>query len=230
MYNEKIEALIKAALADGVLTEKEKQVLFRRAQEQGIDLDEFEMVLDAKLVELKKSEQTAAPKSDKYGNVRKCPSCGAIVGAFKGLCPECGFEFTDIDANLSSKKLYEALLNENDSKKKIEIIEAFPIPNAKAELLEFLTALKSRSLDSSNELANAYYRKYSECIEKAKVSFFDDLQLRPFIDDFDNFKKKARNRMIIAQSKKILSFIWNNKVTIIILWIVISVLFSMIFL
>ena len=28
MYDEKIEALIKAALADGVLTEKEKQVLF----------------------------------------------------------------------------------------------------------------------------------------------------------------------------------------------------------
>ena len=47
MYNEKIEALIKAALADGVLTEKEKQILFKNAQAQGIDLDEFEMVLDA---------------------------------------------------------------------------------------------------------------------------------------------------------------------------------------
>ena len=28
MYNEKLEALITAALADGVLTEKEKQILF----------------------------------------------------------------------------------------------------------------------------------------------------------------------------------------------------------
>lgn len=28
MYNEQIEALISAALADGVLTEKEKQILF----------------------------------------------------------------------------------------------------------------------------------------------------------------------------------------------------------
>ena len=57
MYNEKIEQLINAALADGVLTEKEKQVLFKRAQEQGIDLDEFEMVLDARLVELQKAEK-----------------------------------------------------------------------------------------------------------------------------------------------------------------------------
>ena len=95
MYNETIEALIKAALADGVLTEKEKQILFKRAQEQGIDLDEFEMVLDARLVELQKEKGAkSAPKSDKYGSVRKCPACGAIVGAFKGLCSECGFEFT----------------------------------------------------------------------------------------------------------------------------------------
>ena len=74
MYNEKIEQLITAALADGVLTEKEKQILFKNAQAQGIDLDEFEMVLDARLVELQKSEkekaEKSAPKSDKYGDVR----------------------------------------------------------------------------------------------------------------------------------------------------------------
>lgn len=51
MYNEQIEVLISAALADGVLTEKEKQILFKKAESMGIDLDEFEMVLDARLVE-----------------------------------------------------------------------------------------------------------------------------------------------------------------------------------
>ena len=56
MYNEQIEALISAALADGVLTEKEKQILFKKAESMGIDLDEFEMILDARLVELKKKE------------------------------------------------------------------------------------------------------------------------------------------------------------------------------
>lgn len=49
MYNEQIEALINAALADGTLTEKEKQILFKRAESMGIDLDEFEMVLDSRL-------------------------------------------------------------------------------------------------------------------------------------------------------------------------------------
>ena len=54
IYNEQIENLIEMALADGELTEKEKQVLFKKAEAQGIDLDEFEMVLDAKLFEKQK--------------------------------------------------------------------------------------------------------------------------------------------------------------------------------
>ena len=60
MYNEQLENLINAALADGVLTEKEKQILFKRAQSMEIDLDEFEMVLDARLVELAKAEKATA--------------------------------------------------------------------------------------------------------------------------------------------------------------------------
>lgn len=206
MYNEKIEQLIKAALADGVLTEKEKQVLFKRAQEHGIDLDEFEMVLDARLVELQKAEQEkrekSAPKSDKYGDVRKCPACGAIVGAFKGSCPECGYEFSNVDANLSSKKLYDALAKETSLQKKKEIIETFPLPNTKADLLEFLTALKPRIFDQSSEFAAAYYKKYAECIEKAKVSFFDDKQLQPFIDNFEIFEKELKRKKVVALLKK----------------------------
>ena len=77
MYNEEIEKLIELALADGELTEKEKQVLFKKAEAAGIDLDEFEMVLDAKLFERNKAKTetppVSAPKSDKFGDVKKCP-------------------------------------------------------------------------------------------------------------------------------------------------------------
>ena len=54
MYNEQLEKLIDYALADGELTEKEKQVLFKKAESMGVDLDEFEMVLDARLFEKQK--------------------------------------------------------------------------------------------------------------------------------------------------------------------------------
>lgn len=114
MYNERIENLINAALADGELTEKEKQILFKNAQDQGIDLDEFEMVLEARLVELRKASATsnassASPRSSKFGDVRKCPSCGALLQSFQTKCDECGYEFRNVDAVQSASKLFDLL-------------------------------------------------------------------------------------------------------------------------
>lgn len=190
MYNEKLEALISAALADGVLTEKEKQVLFKNAEAMGIDLDEFEVVLDARLVEIKKKEarenqqyllemekakaaQTSAPKSDKYGDVRKCPACGAIVHSMAAVCPECGQEFTNIKANSTANMLMQKIdeiqaqssvaqrgLNAKDAKtaqretwaiesqvtsRTVQAIKNFPIPNTREDLIEFMTLCLSNS-------------------------------------------------------------------------------------
>jgi hypothetical protein len=115
MYNDKIENLIKFALGDGELTEKEKQILFKKAEESGIDLDEFEMVLDARLHEKQQSEKkpvdpkTAAPKSDKLGDVKKCPACGAITQSFTTKCSDCGSEFRNIEAAKNITKFFEKL-------------------------------------------------------------------------------------------------------------------------
>jgi ribosomal protein L32 len=86
MYNEQIENLINLALADGELSEKEKQILFKKAEAAGIDLDEFEMILDAKLHQLK----TKANESKKE-NVNKCPSCGEIIHGLSQVCSSCGY-------------------------------------------------------------------------------------------------------------------------------------------
>lgn len=113
MYSEKIENLINMALSDGELTEKEKQILFKRAEAEGIDLDEFEMVLDAKLAEKRKSTDSpqvnAAPKSDRLGDIRKCPACGAIVQSFATKCSDCGTEFRNIEASRNITKFFEKL-------------------------------------------------------------------------------------------------------------------------
>ena len=65
MYNEKLEALITAALADGVLTDKEKEILFKKAEAMGIDHDEFELVLDGRLAKRKKEMEAQAPQAAK---------------------------------------------------------------------------------------------------------------------------------------------------------------------
>ncbi|WET69785.1 hypothetical protein [Sphingobacterium sp.] len=112
MYNDKLEQLITLALADGELTEKEKQVLFKRAELEGIDLDEFEMVLEARMYEKTKDRTptlTAAPKSDKLGDIKKCPGCGAITESFATKCYECGTEYRNIESSSSIIKFFEKL-------------------------------------------------------------------------------------------------------------------------
>lgn len=163
MYSEIIEALIKAALADGVLTEKEKQILFKRAQAEGIDLDEFEMVLNARLLELQKEQKSSAQKSDKFGDVRKCPACGAIISSGVAVCKECGYAFNEANSTASREKLTNMLLqidkesnndgltdilhllSANKTRKstqlKVTTITNFAIPNTKADLLDFLSFL-----------------------------------------------------------------------------------------
>ena len=168
MYNERLEQLISAALADGVLTEKEKQVLFKRAQEQGIDLDEFEMVLDARLVELQKAEKEkggkSAPKSTKFGDVRKCPVCGALVPTLAVSCAECGYEFSGIEASSSSQLLA----------KKIEEIKA----TAADKKREIIQSGKYSNTASKWEMESPQEKALGEIDEDA------DKQIKSFVSNF----------------------------------------------
>lgn len=237
MYNEQIENLINAALADGVLTEKEKQVLFKRAQAMGIDLDEFEMVLDARLVELKKKEekkekehelemekakaaQKSAPKSNKFGDVRKCPACGAMIGAFTTICPECGHEFVNVEANSTTQKLQQTLeeIDKNDNSilgvskilgtdsttaKKVQAIQNFAIPNTKEDLLEFLTLCYSNSnskqgdLASDKKITEAWRTKSIQVLEKANMLLKNVPEAQDIMSKLENdINRRKRNKMI----------------------------------
>lgn len=115
MYSEQLEALIESAIADGVLTDQERAVLHKRAQAEGVDPDELDIIIDGRLAKMKKQEASlrpAQPKesvNQKYGNVLKCPSCGAQVVAGSAVCPECGYAFTNIKANSSIERLQEKL-------------------------------------------------------------------------------------------------------------------------
>ena len=226
MYNEQLEELINAALEDGVLTEKEKQVLFKKAQAMGIDLDEFEMVLDARLVKLQKEEkakaQVSAPKSDKYGDVKKCPACGAMIESFTSRCPSCGYDFSNIAANGSIQKLFEMLnqaeaesksktmfssifsSDDKDLRKKKAIVQNFPIPTTKDDILEFLSLavplaknpgifkkmklfLQIESTDNTETAMQPVWKaKCEQIIMKAKFSMQGDAKTLEMIRDYAN--------------------------------------------
>ncbi len=212
MYDERLESLIDAALADGELTEKEKQILFKNAQSLGVDLDEFEMVLAARLFEKKKKMQQGLPAvkpqvssstTYKFGDVRKCPQCGAPVQAMQAICPECGHEFTNISANSSAEKLSAKLQQVSDKyaarnyrtslsdkinsvsaeekrekecrKEQAQVITSFPVPNTKEDLLEFAIMMRTGfKSERDATLSSAYRVKFKECVLKMKLMFPDD--------------------------------------------------------
>ena len=51
-FSSRMEALISASLQDGVLTDLEKAVLKKRAEKEGEDWDEVEMIIEARLAEM----------------------------------------------------------------------------------------------------------------------------------------------------------------------------------
>lgn len=113
-----LERLIDLALADGKITDKELEVLYRKAQELAVDMDVFEMVLEGKLHLVQKSTATSSPttaqgtasrKSPKEGDLRKCPSCGAMAVSFATACGDCGHEFRSTQATHSVIKLFDML-------------------------------------------------------------------------------------------------------------------------
>ena len=53
VFSSRLESLIEAALKDGVLTEKEREILKKRAEAEGEDWDEVEMLIEARLAESK---------------------------------------------------------------------------------------------------------------------------------------------------------------------------------
>lgn len=215
MYDEKLEQLIDAALADGELTEKEKQVLFKKAQALGVDLDEFEMMLDARLVKSQKAEQektaSSAPKSNKFGDVKKCPACGALVQSYQGVCPECGYAFEGVGANEAVKELSNLLQRESSTDKLQQIIDSYPIPMDKASLLSFITWIRPQCLDSKNPLSGSYRKKYAECVNKIKISFANDKELTPFIAIFSEDEKKLKRNKILKNK-----FFWIGMIIVLI--------------
>lgn len=147
-----LKKLIDAAMADGVITSKEREVIIRKAAAFGIDAAEVEVYLDA---EIQKAEQAAdAAKQDKIGKV--CPKCGAQVPPLTLKC-DCGYEFTTqkkvSSIELLSEKIQEVLSKSargkeeenNKNQEIINMITMFPVPNSKEDIVEFLSVAIANS-------------------------------------------------------------------------------------
>src|SRR5690606_34510949 len=80
--NPELKNLVDAALTDGYLSDKEREVLKRKAIKLGFDIDELDILLDGKLHQFSKQNK---PK------VNKCPNCGDVINGFSRTCDSCDY-------------------------------------------------------------------------------------------------------------------------------------------
>lgn len=144
MYDKELEKLIDAVIADGIITDQERKVVYKKAASLGIDQDEIEVYLNGRLDSFNASNKTV---SNKQGAILTCPNCGASVGALDTKCSECGYEFKNTKVSDSvqgfAKKYMKASLE-----KKLDLITSYPIPNDKENIVEFLALSSSQSSNS----------------------------------------------------------------------------------
>ena len=107
---EELDLLIQEYLTDGVLTDKERAVILRKAEGMGLDRDEIDLYLDAQVQKIDQATDAAARRQ----KGKQCPYCGESVPQLTDKCPHCGGSIT-AEASQELQEIFdnleEALVN-----------------------------------------------------------------------------------------------------------------------
>jgi len=119
---EELNVLIQEYLTDGVLTDKERQVILKKAENMGLDRDEIDLYLDAQVQKIDQQADAAVRRA----KGKSCPYCGAPVPQLADKCPACG-QFITPEASDELKEIIDNLeesLVQFKSGKDIEVNKA----------------------------------------------------------------------------------------------------------
>lgn len=128
------------------------------------------------------NDSTNQRKTVYDGELHKCPNCGELLNAFGTVCSSCGYEIRGSKASNSVKEFAMRLADAENDMQKITIIQSFPIPNNKEDILEFLI-LAATCFDPSENLlgdgmkkdiSDAWRAKIEQSYQKAKLLFAND--------------------------------------------------------
>ena len=147
------------------------------------------------------------------GKVLKCPNCGAIISESTAICPDCGMHITGKTANTSVQAFKDELMSLDNTrvsgfkgmllsnstlvdpadKRKVTLIQNFPIPNSVDDIIEFmLLAIANIDVGLSKgkwdkrapgtetsstikrTISNAWVAKMMQAYKKAEILFPDD--------------------------------------------------------
>lgn len=147
-----LEKLFCIAKEGGELSTKQKEIILRKAEKLGEDVDEVEMLLES----IRPNQVIKEPAKVPEKRV-KCPNCGAIISETSFKCPECGYVLQDEnkaseDARMMINSFQEQLIEAAKPINKTEefwsrspkyvrkehIINSFMLPTTKEGLTQML--------------------------------------------------------------------------------------------
>lgn len=192
-----LEEMIDLVLADGKITEKEREVIFRKAAKLGVEKDEVEVFLEGKLFQLQQQEK----EGEKQTNFA-CLNCGSSIPRSSIKCAFCGFEISK--TSVTGKNFIEKLNQQFDevdkrqwqseaqvvsgldkwlgggaikahqvtitaAQQKASIISMFNMPNDKEHLVEFFLFCDSNADAHSNTKTGITIYGHNEAAPVNKV-------------------------------------------------------------
>lgn len=207
--NAELEKMIRFATEDGSITDKEREIIIRKAQEMGADIDEVEIMLESELVKHNKVVEASKPVIQRpKERVKKCPNCGATITESMLTCPECGYDFsiqseTSMDIQQRIERLRMQLLEaEQNSEnrdiclsRKKTIISTFTVPITKEGLLQFLEFSYSSYVGQgeSGLLRETWKGKFVQALNSLKRYGYSDLSINKIVSHYET---------ILAQDSK----------------------------
>lgn len=170
-----LDDLIKEYLTDGIISEKERAVLLKKAEDLGIDRDEMDLYIDA---QQQKTDQAVDAAANKRRG-KTCPYCGGSIPALTDKCPHCGASITP-EASDELQEIFDKLEDALVNFKSGEDIE-----KNKAEVERYVRKAK---MYYGN---NPKVQKLLEEVESESVAAEE------------NAKKNARNKFLLKNKKVI---------------------------
>lgn len=146
------------------------------------------------------------------GRIHKCPNCGNEVKAFETTCNICHFEFRDTAPSMTIREFQEKIqeiertrVERNGFKsffdmrtvtddQIISLIQSFPIPNNKEDVLEFMQMAAPNAKNPNggagykHDIANAWRVKFEQAYAKAKIVFIND---KEGLEQIEIFRKSV---------------------------------------
>ena len=189
--HEDLQKLINIAKESGELTSKQKEIILRKAEKLGEDVDEVELRLEQ--IDSSKPKHVASFKS-------KCPHCGAIIPDRSAtVCPECGYVLFPLERKLIEiEKEYGDKSKYKVKAKTKELLNNYPVPKEKDNLLRFFNFTYARYLSETGgftflSLENEYLGKLVEAYNLMSQLYGDDNEVSQILKDYRFIKSKSQS-------------------------------------